>query len=443
MFKYEFKRLIYDRKNIYFFTIILIAALYFTNSGIREYHQMQREKAQFLLTEEEMVRNLADYKQYSGYGFRVFFEPSPLFILFYNSTILLDIEGRIDNSELIKIYNQFKGKKLFYNRGYFKDFSGFIYFTGSLLMIYMGMVGFRSLERLKFELQFIKLGKLFAILNLSRLIYLNLFFILVMALSQGYAYLSGIPFMPTVFYHSLAFLLYTLVLLNFFYFVGLLVSVLLKFGQNSFLWMFILWIFFIFLAPDINRLFLSEEGGRLPSNASIDLLKVKAVQVFEKEVRKKFNVAKSDEEQREKFYRIYIDQFLENTHLYNISLEKGLSNEIKKTLFAYERRSLMFPYLYYFFLSAELSSKGYYSYLDFKEHMVTTHGEFLRFFFYKYYIEKQEKVENFVKNNENLFVARSYLPRTFWWALSVSFYYCLLLAGAAFYLLKRLVYPND
>jgi hypothetical protein len=443
MFKFEFRRLIYDRKNIYFFFIIMVAALYFTNSGIREYHHMQKEKALFLNVEKEMVKQFADYKQYSGYGFRVFFEPSPLFILFYNSTILLDIEGRIDNSELLKIYNQFKGKKLFYNRGYFKDFSGFIYFTGSLLMIYMGMVAFRSLERLKFELQFISLGKLFALSTAARLFYLNLFFILVMTASQGFSYISGILFNPTVFYHSLAFLLYTLVLLNFFYFVGLLVSVILRFGPSSFLWMFILWVFFIFLAPDINRLFLSEEGGRIPSNAKIDLLKVKAVQGFEKQATEGYNAAKGDSQQKENFYRKTAEKFLENTHMHNKSLEEGLSDDIKRTLFSYERRSLMFPYLYYFFLSAELSSKGYYNYLDLKEHMITTHNEFLRFFFEKYYFQKKTKVKNYVQKGENLFVARSYLPRTFWWAFGVAFYYCLLLAGAAFYLLKRLVYPND
>ncbi len=443
MLVYEFRRLINDRKNVYFFALILGALLYFVNSGIREYLQFQADRTQVLAYEKAQVKNFPTYKHYSGFGFRVLFEPSPLSIFFNNSTVLFDIEGKIDNTEVLKIYNLFKGKKLFYNRGYFKDFSGFIFFTGSLLMIYMGIIGFRSMDRLKFELQFLSLKKLFILSTAVRLFYLNLFFALAMMFSFGFALLQGLSFSMVEIHHYIAFMVYTLILLNFFYFLGLLLVILLKFRKTSYIWMFILWLFFIFLAPDLNRLFLFEDTKNLPTTASVEAEKVKQLLDFESNVLKGYEVAKKDKEKLRTFYTTYINQFLENFHLANKNKEEFLSRILEQSIRTYETRSLLFPTLYYFFLSAETSSKGYFGYLDFKDHMIATHEQFLRFYFTKYFIEKSKKVENFVKHNENLFKARSYLPGTFLWACLLSLQYCLLMGIAGFMLLKRLVYPHD
>ncbi|MCP5047407.1 MAG: hypothetical protein GY940_09570 [bacterium] len=443
MLKFEFKSMFFDRKNVYFFIIILAISLYFVNSGIRGFRQFQEEKAETLDVERKMVESYDTWIQYSGFGFRMFFDPSPLVIFFNNSTVLSDIEGKIDNTGVLTIHNRFKGKKLFYNRGYFKDFSGFIYFTGSLLMLYMGIVGFRSLNRLKFELQFVSLKKLFLLSTLSRLFYLNLYFVVVMALAFGYAGLEGFSFLGGEISHLLAYTLFTVIMLNFYYFIGLLLSIILKFKQSTFLWMFILWVFFIFLAPEVNRLFLYEDIKGLPSNAKIDLQKRELLMEFEKKVGVGYLAVKDKTDEEQTKYKLKaIEEFMTHTHELNKIIEDRQKKEIEKVIFKYEKRSLLFPYLYYFFLSSEISSKGHYGYLEFKDHMVKIQEQFLRFYFTKSFIERK-KVEDFVKKDENIFKGRSHLTKTFLWACTVTFYYCLVLALAAFILLKRQVYPND
>lgn len=441
--KYEFKRLLWDKKNLYFFAIFLLVSLYFVDSGLNEFSRFQKDKAVFTNYEKERVKEYTNYLQYSGYGFRVLFEPSPLNIFFNNSTVLFDIEGNIDNTQILKIYNLFKGKKLFYNRGYFKDFSGFIYFIGSLIMIYMGILNFRSINWLKFKLQFIDFRKLFIMSTFIRLIYLNFFFILVMSLAFIYAAVSRLTFSGHELYHYIYYVLFTLLMLNFFYFVGLLLAILLKFKKTSFIWMFILWLSFTFLVPEINRLYLFEDTKVLPSNEDIDIEKMKLLMQFQEKVMRHYQSIKDNESELEKFYRATINDFLENYHLLNKNKEALLSKKIRNTVYYYEKQTLLFPTLFYYFVSAEISSKGYYGYLDFKDYMVTTQEAFLRFYLNKKYILKEKKVENFVKNNENIFKARSLCPQTFGQGAAVTFFYCLMLLAAAYIALKRRIYPND
>jgi hypothetical protein len=443
MLKYEFKRLTSDRKNIYFLAFILFTALYFVDGSINEFKQHQEARNKKLKLDKDLVSNMSDYKQYSGYGFPVHLEPSPLSIYFNNSTLLSDLEGRIDNSELLKIYNQPEKKNLFYNKGFYRDFSGFLYFVGSFLMIYMGMVSIRSLNYVKFEIQLISLKRFIFLSTAPRFLYLNLFFITVMIISSSWVRLKGIVLSGEEMQHWILYSLFTIILLNFFYFVGLLVSIILKFKLSYFLWVFIVWLLIVFLSPIIIQLLIGDTSKQIPLKSSIDLEKVKAVQQFEQYAAKQFKATQNKINNREKFYRYTITQFLDNTQQLNKKLEDSLSNKIKENVSNYEKRSLLFPFLYYFFLSTEISGKGYGGYFGFKDHMLNTHSDFLKFFFNKYYIQKQLRVENFVKDKENIFKARSILPKTYWWSLLIMTLYCGLLVWASYTLLRRMVYRTD
>jgi len=442
LLKYEFRRVLCDKKNLYFFAIFLLVAIYFVNSGLNEFNRFQKDKAVFIKYEKARIKGYSNYQQYSGYGFRVLFEPSPLNIFFNNSTVLFDIEGNVDNTQILKIYNFFKGRRLFYSRGYFKDFSGFIYFIGSLLMIYMGILNFRSIDWLKFKLQFISFRKLFIMSTFIRLVYLNLFFILVMVIVFAYAGLNKLSFSGDEIYLFISFGLFTLLMLNFFYFVGLLLAILLKLKKAAFIWMFIFWLAFTLLVPEINRLYLFENVKELPPNEDIDSEKTKLLMQFQYNVMQRIRSIKDNKKELIELYKKSVKEYLENYHLHIKNKETLLSKKIRNTIHYYEKNTLLFPTMFYSFLSAEISSKGYYGYLDFKNHMVETQEAFLRFFLNKRYILDEKEVESFVKKDENIFKAIGHFPQSFWQGFGITFFYCFLLLAAAYILLKRRIYPN-
>ena len=44
------------------------------------------------------------------------------------------------------------------------------------------------------------------------------------------------------------------------------------------------------------------------------------------------------------------------------------------------------------------------------------------------------------KEEENVFKARSYVPQTFWTGFGITFFYCVVLLVASYFLLKRMIY---
>jgi hypothetical protein len=422
----------------------LLVALYFVNSGLGEFQRFQKDKSVFVDYERKSAPEYTDYTQYSGYGFRVLYQPSPVSVFFKNSTIFFDLEGKVDNTQILKIYYLYKGRKLFYVRGHYKDFSGFIFFVGSLFMIYMGVMSMRSLDSLKFTMQFVSLKRFFFMSTGVRLLYLNAFLVLVMAAAYVYARAHSLTFSASELQNYVYYGIFTLTLLNFFYFSGLLLAVILKFKKTAFIWMFVVWLVFTFLVPEINRHYLFEDTKGLPFSESIDIENLKMLMRFQERMKKFFqSTPVKNEEEELQLHRRFHKEFIDNYQLNNMAREARLTQKIKRTIHSFEKQTILFPTLFYHFLAAEASSKGYYGYLDFKDYIVSTQERFLRFFLKKQYILKEKKVENFVKNDENIFTAGSYIPRAYRWAVMFTFLYCLLFMAISYILLLRRVYPYD
>jgi hypothetical protein len=444
LLKFEYKRIFYDRKNIAFFIIFLVVSLYFVESGVKEFERFQKDKEVFVKSEREKIPKYINYKQYSGYGFRVLLDPLPLSIFYKNSTALGTLEGNVDNTQILKIFNAFKGKRLFYFRGHYKDYSGFIFFVGSLLMIYMGVMAIRSLQWLKFSLQFISPAQLFFRSTLIRLMFLNLFFIVVMGAVLAYARVKGIVLSELELQHFSYYGLFQLLLLDFFYLSGLLLSAVLKFRKTAFIGMFLVWLFFTFLLPELNRLYLFQGTQSLPFNETLDIEKLEHLMEFEEGVDKTFKGVKEDDvEKRKELHNKAINEFLNTYQASNRSKEAQMTLKIQKTIYTFEKQTVLFPTLFYSLLAAEVSSKGYYVFIDFKDYLLELQAGFSRFYFDRQYIQRKQEIESFVKGDENIFKAKTYLPRTYWWSVSVTFFYCLIFLGLSYILVLRRVYPYD
>ena len=75
--------------------------------------------------------------------------------------------------------------------------------------------------------------------------------------------------------------------------------------------------------------------------------------------------------------------------------------------------------------SNEISSKGYGSYIDFYRYIQKLQHDFGLFWLNKRYHSNTEKVESFIKGDENLDKAQNSLPKNFWGGILLTLVYIL------------------
>lgn len=442
-FRFELRRLFFEKKNIIFLFFISLFSLFFVWSGFNEYRQFQNDKKVFVNYEKEKSSQFSTYSQFGAFGFRLLYEVSPLNLFFVNSIILQDVESNIDTLEAIKVESSFKGKKLFLKRGYFKDFAGIMLAFGSLFMLYLGNLAMVSLAQVRFMMGCFSLKKYYVLITAVRLFWLNLFFLF---LGLGLFLLvgaAGSHFSRTEIRIFLFYLLYLIVLLDFFYFLGQLTAVLVSFRKISFLWLFIVWFICIFLLPEINRISVFNNSAALESVEKVNLEKFRTLMAMEKKFRdylKEKPTMRLDQiQQMQKKFAV---NFLNNSYLQNMGRETKYLREVEKVISNHEWQSALFPTTFYYFLCGEASGKGYYGYLDFMDYIMKLRNRFIQFYIQKRYGKNNAVVEPFVKGEENVFHARSQLPGTYWFGLLTAAFFAVVFFILAYWRLCRLVYPS-
>jgi len=425
--RFEAGRLFRDPRSLAVFIILILVTQYFVALGAQEYRRFKNDKALFLRYEKEKVSHYVNYTQYGGFGFRVLYEGAPLAAFFFNSQVLADVESNIDNFEAIRVEYSFKGKKLFLQRVHYRDFAGFLFLVGPLFMLYLGGISIPSLAYLKMMLRRISFNRFLALTTTVRLLLLDLFFILLVALALLLSRAAGLPFSRADIRHLLAFTLYLLLFLDFFYLLGFSLAALIRSRSRFLLWGLAAWFAAVFILPEIGRLTVFNRSARLTPSAQVDLDKFATLMEMEKKVEEYYRnhevFSKDEFRQIQKQMAI---SFLNSGYLLNLSREKKYQSEVADVIRRFERQSLLFPSLYYTFLSGELSAKGYYGYLAFVDYILTLRLRFLRFFISKKYESNNGgQVESFVRADENVFPAPSLLPSMFWNAMAVVAAYCL------------------
>jgi len=438
--RFERRRIFGDKKNLISLTFIALLASYFVWSGVNEHRQFQSEKKVFLRFEREKASQFVSYSQYGGFGFRLLFEAPPLDLFFVNSSILQDVESNIDSLEAIKIESSFKGKKLFLKRGYFKDFAGILFIFGSLFMLYLGHLALVSPAYLRFMADRLSLRRYLILTTAARLFWLDLFFL---ALGLGLFFLvrlGGISFFPAETAIYLRYLLFLVLLLDFVYLLGQLITVLVRFHRVFFFWFFIVWFVCVFLLPEINRISVFNRSQVLESAEKVNLEKFRTLMDLEKKFRDylKVNPVASLDQVRE-MQKKFAVQFINSSYLVNAGLETKYLREVESVIAGHEHQSALFPTMFYQFLAGEASGKGFYGYLDFMDYIMKLRGRFIQFYLRKRYEENDDTVESFVRQGENIFHARSRLPSAYGFALLMTLLYGVVLHALTLRQLRRLV----
>jgi ABC-type transport system involved in multi-copper enzyme maturation permease subunit len=177
------------------------------------------------------------------------------------------------------------------------------------------------------------------------------------------------------------------------------------------------WFVLVFLVPGIVSAVTSRRADNMTSNYQLELEKLKILMDFEKRSYEETGVTT---EENIESVREDIERYMENQFKKVQAFEKKLEAEIERNIHHFQTLSSLFPSTFYLSTSDEISSKGYESFIDFFSYILELKEKFIRYYINKRYYSNYSKVESFIKDDQNLFYAKSRLPRGFFRGLLLN-----------------------
>jgi hypothetical protein len=433
-FQVEWKR-IFSKKLLIIFTALFLLSQYLVFIGIQDYKTVLERKNNFREIERLKFKNCLSYELYAATGFKVMCQPSPITVFLGNSSDIGIIETIISSSDLIDVYESKKAQRIFSNRGKLGDLGGLIFYFGTLLMLYMGMTTFKNKWHLKLTSQ----KEIFKIIA-YRLTILDLVFIMMLGISLLNVILNGISLNSSDINTFLNFSIYSIVFLDFFFFLGLLTAFLGRFKRFFYILPLIFWLLFILILPELVYLKIKSETKSISSLENIDIEKISELingqeNINEEFIKKTKNKKLSLREVKETAYEI-VSKFINKVIDQNNQKEIELHNKIKELIQYFEYVSAFSPGNYYHYLSDEISGVGYNGYIRFFNYILDLKDKFSNFYIKKRYLSDDKKVELFIKDDENIFKAKSHVPGNFWAGFCLTVLYCLILFGIIWIIIR-------
>ncbi len=434
-FIFELKRFV-SRKNLIVFFLFFVLSLYFVHEGTHQYKNTLKNKETFQRLEELKVRKYINYTQYGVYGFNLIFIPSPISTLFINSSVISELTSNVNSSNVLKIYNSFKGKNLYVDspRG-FKDFSGVILLFGSILALYFGYDSLRHKEYLKFLASICNYRRLFYFILLPRIMLLTVFFLSLIGIALPLMAMNGVYIPGTEIPKILHYLLVMFFLVITFFLIGTVAGTL----KSKFVGLastVTIWFVSVFLIPGVVDRLVASKAESIWSNYNLEIGKLKLMMDFER--------AALDEAQRYtsmsekvKSERKLVEGFWNNELKKIQSLENKMQSEMRKNFRYFQSLSMIFPSTFYLSVNNEISSKGYKNFFEFYDYIMGLKKKFVRFYINKKFYENYSEVVSFVKEDENIFYAQSRLPENFSIGASLNLFYIIVLSGVSYFRLKK------
>jgi len=432
-FFFEIKR-IFQLKNIFslflFFTLILYA-IYLGNA---KYKDFLNEKKNFLNFESQKVTQYINYEQYGFHGFRVLLQPSPM-IVFCHS-YFSTLKSNIDVKDIVDIDSNYKGQKIFTYNGMVGDYSTVFFVLGSLLMLYFGLNTFTGVASLRFH----RTKSYIYHTICSRLVILGAYFLLLIPVAFFFAKLLGVPLAAKDAGIFLKYSLYGLLFITFFYFLGILLTVIFRFNKVFVSSAYLVWFVIIFAVPLIYNLNLEKRAKQIKSNETVNIEKLNNGKDFERKTEAYFkNLQEKKVKDIRPVTKQFVREYLERILPLNTTIETNLNREVKRLIIHHEDNTIITPSSFYCFLSKEFSSMGYYGYQDFLTYILKLKDGFYQYYFDKRYNQIDQTVESFVKKNGNIFLSKSLLPGNYRKGVLITFLYSLLLLAGTLKGLQAIV----
>ncbi|MCU0287019.1 MAG: hypothetical protein MUF15_11550 [Acidobacteria bacterium] len=394
----------------------------------------------FQEVEKLIVSKFTSMKQYAIYGARILLIPTPLTVLFNKSSLFSEITSTINVSERIEINSPVKGKVLFSEKtGGNTDFSGLVYFIGCFLACLYGLETFSNKEYLKFTSTLAGYKEVFLFETFSRVILLNLAFLLCAGISFAWAFINGIQVFNIFI---LWYIIMTIALLNFFFSLGLNLSAI-KSKINQFFIFSLVYIVLIYLIPFTIIKIISKKAEQITPVYQLEMEKKDVTNKFEKralESQGKYTKEKS----KTNAVRNLIESYWNGEFKQMLEIEERMIKEIEENAHNFQLYSMFIPTAFYKSVIFEISSRGFSGFLEYYKDTKEKDKQFMRLWLDKRYYSDSEEVESFIKKgDENIFYTKSTLPFTFWPGLLLTLFYSFLalvmaytLNGKAFKIVK-------
>ncbi|MCX6582819.1 MAG: hypothetical protein NT166_21800 [Candidatus Aminicenantes bacterium] len=390
--------------------LILALGLGLLQYHISEYKKKEDQKATFQSVETEIVGIYATYRHYASYGFRLMFSPSPLSILFSNSTVFQDMYANIYPGHRLQIYQSMKSRAPFdVTKFLFADCSGIYLCFAGLLAIFYGYMAFLHTEYLKFLASFTGKKKLFRSIYLSRASILVQFTLIYLASAVLLITINGVA-IDIDQYLVVLFIKMCCVSLVFFalgavfglcesIFVGL-------FGAIA------SWFILLFIIPFIVSVTVSANSRTIKPENQLEIEKLKLMMSFEKSSNEKAGILKINQQPTD-IDRELVESYYKNEFPKIKALEEELKAQMQECSKLHYLLSAFFPTTGYLALTQELSSKGYENLYAFYQDVIQIKEAFFKEYMKKVYFSSSSeppKVEPFLKGDDNIYIGKPALP---------------------------------
>lgn len=416
--KNELKK-VFKRKYLIAFVLIVLVLQVFLQVGRLSHLNNIENRNSLQKVERAKVSSYVYFRQFATQGITLMFVPSLFGVLFNDSNYEL-LVSNVNNAFSFNIYPPQSGKELF------SDNSAFLNFMGvSLLLIFYFAVFYGkdttiNTDYLKTLSSLYSKRKALLTIMFFRLLILVVSVLLMMVINLLVLLLSNI----NLFQASLLQFFWGLILVTLFsYGIGCFLGTVKSSSKRNSAFFVIYVVSVILLLLGLN-FFTKINASDIKPVSEFDFENLSVVMSEEQLFAKKYVVLPIDKEPsieltkdaRQSIFN-QSEKIMEN--LYH--LKSQLISKIKARKFV----AALFPTLFYFSICEDASSNSYDRFIEFFEFSKDKKEKFVQFCVDRIYPlpepgksetpgPAQPKIENFIKGDEDLFFAKSTLPRYFW-----------------------------
>jgi hypothetical protein len=402
----------FKMKYIIGFILIALVLQGFLQVGNLKHFDNIENRNSLQKSERAKVSYYSIYRQYATNGIILMFVPSNFGILYNDSTFDL-LVSNVNMTFIFDIDLPKKGKELFATNSPFMNFMGMSLLLFFLFGIFYGIDTTINKAYLNFLSSRSGKKKALWFVIFFRLILLNAAFLLMFVINISVLLLSNVnlfrsPLLP--FCWGLFFVI------SFSFSIGCsLGTIKSNFKRNTAF--FVIYFLSVILLVLLLNFITTLNAGDIKPVFEFDNDNLKAVMLEEENMVKKHGVLPKGSIPTEEEI-IDARQSLFN---YNEKIQEnldGLKHKLESKIKTRKFIASLFPTLFYFSLSEDASTNGHDSFIDFYTFSKKRKQEFVLFCvdkIYPYPLPKGlPKIENFIKGNEDLFFAKSKIPRNFW-----------------------------
>ncbi|NIM11669.1 MAG: hypothetical protein GTO45_06215 [Candidatus Aminicenantes bacterium] len=382
----------------------------------------------FQKSEMEKVKYYLKYDHYGGYGIRLTCIP-PEFGIIDGNSFNITISN-VNTGERLNIYYPAKGKYYFYKKEGYMDVEGIILLLGGLISFIVGYRTTNNQDYLKFIGIFSSHFKSLLILFLARIILLNSVALILISIS------FLLPLAESINLFNVSFLYFGLVIVvvfSLFSSVGAIIGSLKR--RNKPIILAVMYFVFVLFFPWLGEKYNQNDAANIRSLFDFEQEARKLLMIAERKMFERFGTFKGGPVSPD--IKKALNDVLENEFKRIFEHEEDRKNVIKSKIKTYQLLTAILPSSFFQTVRTEICGGGM-IFIDFYTFCQKRKYEFIKFFFKKQFYEKstpgKDKIESFIKGNENIFHAKSRLPHGFCLGIGLTILYTI----GAFFIAYRL-----